>query len=177
MSGNAVVLLDTQLKEREENRIGAPLADDDAFELFSFEQALREQDLTEDDIAAGQVGGGNDGGIDGLYCFLRGFLLDEDAEVLSDTFDPTTVGREPELLLVVVQAKRSASFAETTFDKLAATLGELLDLGKTDEDLAELFSPKLIERIGIFRKAWTKLASRHPRVRVVFYYVTKCSQP
>jgi hypothetical protein len=173
MSGNAVVLLDTQLKEREENRIGAPLADDDAFELFSFEQALREQDLTEDDIAAGQVGGGNDGGIDGLYCFLRGFLLDEDAEVLSDTFDPTTVGREPELLLVVVQAKRSASFAETTFDKLAATLGELLDLGKTDEDLAELFSPKLIERIGIFRKAWTKLASRHPRVRVVFYYVTK----
>lgn len=102
MTDNAVVLLDALLEERETRRGGSPLPDDEAFELFCFEQALKEQDLTDDEITNGQVGGGNDGGIDGLYCFLNGFLLEEDAEVLEDTYDPATVKREPDLLLVVV---------------------------------------------------------------------------
>ena len=173
MADNAVVLLDALLEERDCLRGGARLPGDEAFELFSFEQCLRHQDLSEEEIAGGQVGGGNDGGIDGLYCFLNGNLIEEDAEVLDETFDPSSVKREPELHLVVVQAKRSASFAETPLDKLAAALRDLLDLSKTEEDLSELFSPSLVERFEIFRRTWQKLATRHPRIRVTVFYASK----
>lgn len=122
MADNSVVLLDALLEERERLRGGPQLPADEAFELFSFEQCLKEYDLSEDEIANGQVGGGDDGGIDGLYCFLNANLVEEDAEVLEETFDPTSVRREPELLLVIIQAKTTASFAETPFDKLAAAL-------------------------------------------------------
>ena len=172
MKDNAVVLLDALLEERDALR-GTALQGDEAFELFAFEQCLQDQDLSEEEIENGQVGGGDDGGIDGLYTFLNGNLVEEDAELLEDTFDPASVGREPDLLLAIVQAKRSASFAETPFDKLAAALAVLLDLSKAEEDLAELFSPALIERFEIFRKAWQKIATRHPRVRVVVYYAAK----
>jgi hypothetical protein len=173
VADNAVVLLNALLEERDRLRGGAPLRGDEAFELFSFEQCLKHQDLSEEEIAGGQVGGGNDGGIDGLYCFLNGNLIEEDAEVLDETFDPSSIKREPELHLVIVQAKRSASFAETPFDKLAAALRDLLDLSKTEEDLAELFSPSLVERFEIFRRTWQKLATRHPRIRVTVVYASK----
>jgi hypothetical protein len=47
MADNAVVLLDTLLAERERLR-GGELPEDEAFELFTFEQALKEEDLSED---------------------------------------------------------------------------------------------------------------------------------
>ena len=172
MADNDVVLLDKLLAERERLR-GGELPEDEAFELFTFEQALKGEDLSEDEIANGQVGGGDDGGIDGLYCFLNGNLIEEDAEVLDEDFDPSSVKREPELTLAVVQAKRSASFAETPFDKLAATLADLLKLSRTDEELAQLLSEALMDRAAIFRTAWYRLATRHPRIRVSVYYATK----
>jgi hypothetical protein len=174
MVDNAVVLLDAILEDRANARgEDSQLPNDQAFELFAFEQALKEQDLSVEELEAGQVGGGNDGGIDGLYCFLNGNLVEEDAEVLEDTFDPSNVKRESELDLVVVQAKQSPNFGEGAFEKLSAALNDLLDLAKTDEDLAELFSPALIERAGIFRQAWKKLATRHPRIKLQFVYATK----
>jgi len=171
MADNAIVLLDSLLSERNNLR-GAPLPDDEEFELFAFEQCLKEEDLSEEEIANGQVGGGNDGGVDGLYCFLNGNLLEEDAEVLEEGFDPTKVKREPDLTLVVIQAKRTASFGETAFEKLAATLAQFLDLSTPDEDLAKVFSEAVITRFGIFRTAWQRLATRHPKIAVRVYYAT-----
>ncbi len=173
MTANAIVLLDALLKEREQLRGGTPLPEDEAFELFSFEQALKDEELSPEEISDGQVGGGEDGGIDGVYCFLNGNLIAEDSEVLEETFDPTTVRREPELTLVVVQAKRTASFAETPFEKLQATFAEMLELAKTEDQLAELFSAELIGRFEIFRRAWQKLSTRHPRITVRIFYASK----
>jgi AIPR protein len=174
MPDNAVVLLDALLADRAKagDSISTPPADE-AFELFSFEQCLKDQDLSDDEIAAGQVGGGNDGGIDGLYTFLNGNLVEEDAEMLDEVFDPSSVRRESELHVVVIQAKQPASFGETPFDKLAAALRDLLDLAKSEDDLLELFSPTLVDRFEIFRKTWQKLATRHPRIRVTVFYATK----
>lgn len=173
MPDNAVVLLDALLAERDRLRGGDPLPGDEAFELFAFEQCLKEEDLSDEEIANGQVGGGDDGGVDGLYCFLNGNLLEEDAEVLQEGFDATSVGREPELVLVVIQAKRTASFGETAFEKLAATLREFLDLAKADDELAALFSDAVVARFSIFRVAWQRLATCHPRIAVGVYYATK----
>jgi hypothetical protein len=173
MTTNAIVLLDALLTERETLRGGVPLPEDESFELFAFEQALKNEELSPEEVADGQVGGGDDGGIDGVYCFLNGNLVAEDSEVLEETFDPTTVRREPDLTLVVVQAKRTASFAETPFEKLQATLTEMLALARSEEQLGELFSASVIERFAIFRGAWQKLSTRHPRIAVRIFCASK----
>lgn len=167
------MLLDELLKERETLRGGDPLPADEAFELFSFEQALKDSELSPEEIADGQVGGGEDGGIDGVYTFLNGNLIAEDSELLEESFDPTTVRREPDLALVVVQAKQTASFAETPFEKLQATFSEILELAKTEEQLRELFSADLVERVEIFRRAWHKLSTRHPQIAIRIVYASK----
>jgi hypothetical protein len=169
----AVVLLNELLKEREALRDGGPLPADEAFELFAFEQALKDNELSTEEIAEGQVGGGNDGGIDGVYTFLNGNLISEDSEVLDESFHPTTVGREPNLALVVVQAKQTASFAETPFEKLQATFGEILELAKPEEWLRELFSAEVVARVEIFRRAWHKLSTRHPQIAIRIVYASK----
>lgn len=170
---NAVVLLDAYLREKESEYGATPLPADEVFEIFSFEQALKGQDLSLDEVVAGQVGGGNDGGIDGVFTFLNGNLVDEDAEVLEDDFQPQSVQRRPDLKLVLIQAKRTGSFAETPVDKLMATLREVLDLTRTVEDLTRLFSQPLVARIEVFRQTWQKLATRHPAIRVSVVYATK----
>jgi hypothetical protein len=173
MPDNAIVLLDALLAERDRMRGGDPRPADQAFELFAFEQCLKEEDLSDEEIANGQVGGGDDGGVDGVYCFLNGNLLEEDAEVLQEGFDATSVRREAELVLVVIQGKTTASFGETAFEKLAVTLTEFLDLTKADEELRELFSEAIVARFSIFRTAWQRLATRHPKIAVRVYYATK----
>lgn len=173
MADNAVVLLDALLGERARLRGSAPLPADEAFELFSFEQCLKEQDLSEDELLAGQVGGGNDGGVDGVYCFLNGNLVEDDAEVLEGGFDPASVKRESDLHLVLVQAKQTPSFSETAFDKVSTALRSLLDLSTSISELQVLYAPPVVERFAIFRDTWQKLATRHPQIAVSFFYASK----
>jgi hypothetical protein len=173
VTSNAIVLLDELLKSREKERGGTPLPADEAFELFSFEQALKDSELSPEEIAEGQVGGGEDGGIDGIFTFLNGNLIAADSEVLEEGFDVTTVPREPELLLVVVQAKQTPSFAETPFEKLQTTFSEILELAKTEEELLELFSSSLVEHAEVFRTAWHRLSPRHPSIAVRVIYASK----
>ncbi len=85
MGNNELVLLDQVLEQRRAER-STPIADDDAFELFACEQALRDRDLSAEEVAEGIVGGGNDGGLDGVYVFLADVLLSEDSDVFQVDF-------------------------------------------------------------------------------------------
>jgi hypothetical protein len=168
---NAVVTLDAVLAARQ-----GPLATDSAdttFELFAFEQILKSRDLTDDEILDGQVGGGDDGGLDGIYTFLDGALLRVDSDIFDPTFVPTSVKKNPELNLFAIQAKTTASFGETAFEKANTTFEILLNLERTEAELATLFSAAVVERIQIFRQAFTLLASRHPIVTLRFAYASK----
>lgn len=77
VANNELVLLDQVLKDRQAERAN-PLTDEKAFELFACEQGLRDFELSPDEIAEGVVGGSNDGGLDGVYVFLNGVLLNPD---------------------------------------------------------------------------------------------------
>ena len=168
---NAVVTLDAVLAARQ-----GPLATDSAdttFELFAFEQILKSRDLTDDEILDGQVGGGDDGGLDGLYTFLDGALLRVDSDIFDPNWVPTSVKKNPELTLFAIQAKTTPSFGETAFEKANTTLEILLNLERTEAELTALFSAAVVERIQIFRQAFTLLASRHPTVTLHFAYASK----
>lgn len=156
MAKNDVVLLDKVLESK---RALAPseLKDDEYFELFTAEQVLKEYDLSTDELLDGLVGGGDDGGLDGLYVFTDGKLLEEEPEL-------GTVREGIELDLVLTQAKRSAGFAEKSIQLISDTIGDLLDLSQTQAQLqaSGLFSSELIARAEIFRSALTQVANRRP---------------
>jgi AIPR protein len=167
LAKNDVVLLDKVLEAK---RSVAPseLRDDEYFELFSADQVLKEYDLSTDELLEGLAGGGDDGGVDGVYTFSDGKLLEEEPELAS--------ARDGiELNLVVLQSKRSESFGEKAIQLIEDTLGDLLDLSKTREELEKsgLYSNALITRAEIFRSALTQVANRRPQVSIMVAYTSK----
>ena len=174
MPGNALVLLDQALDERQAQRT-QPLPDDVAFELLAMEAVLRDSDLSDEEVAAGRVGGGDDGGLDGIYTFLGDSLLDEDSEILADDSSSATVPVGTELLLWVVQAKRRESFAETPIDLADSSLQRFLDLSITEDRLRSLYSDDVVSRMTVFRRVWQKIATRHPQLEIRFSYVSRGS--
>jgi hypothetical protein len=174
MTANDLVLLDGALQERQAAR-DTPLADDVAFELFACELLLRDYDLSSDEVEAGRVGGGNDGALDGVFVFLGDTLLTEDAEVLSDQSMPSAFPRDLTLTLWLIQAKRTSSFSETAIDLASSSLGRLLDLQKDEDSLRALYSSDVIQRVRMFARAWQKLSTRRPILRINFAYATRGS--
>lgn len=170
MSDNDLVLLDARLESLKKEYEGS-IRDDDFFEIFAFEQALKDEDLSGDEIEGGQTGGGEDGGIDGAFTFLDGVLLQQDSEVLDENFDSNKVNKNASLDLILVQAKQTPSFGERAFESVSATLEQVLDLNKSTEDLLKTFSPRLVDQINIFREAWIKIL--HPRISVRFVYASR----
>ncbi|GAA1352307.1 AIPR family protein [Saccharothrix algeriensis] len=172
MSKNHVILLNQALEEYQQ-RSDPPLAIDVAFELFAAEQVLKDYDLSPDEVEAGRVGGGGDGGLDGIYVFLNDTLLVEDDDIFSETKSPSDFSRNSQLTLWLIQAKNKESFEETPFDKAQASLRKLLEIDTAEQLLLTQYSPEVVTRIRMFTQAWRKLATRKPRVRVLFTYATK----
>lgn len=169
---NQTVLLEKILESRIEDMPTGSTASE-AFELFSAEQALRDYELAEDEIADGIVGGGQDGGIDSIYTFLEGTLLTEDASVLDDDTAPAEFNRNATLSVVCVQSKNSTGFTEAALVTAKASLEQLLDLAVDNEKLLELYNQRIVSKVDIFKRALTKLASRHPKIYIRFVYATK----
>ncbi|MGN6128177.1 MAG: AIPR family protein, partial [Humibacter sp.] len=172
MPTNESVLIDGFIKAAQAER-DQPLPDDIAFETFGAQSVLRDQNLSDEEIEAGRIGGGKDGGLDGVYVFLDGALLDEDADIFSDDFVPKSVRKKAELTLHLIQSKRETSFTETALDKADSSLRRLLDLSQTDKQLEVYYSAEVIARVRLFTRAWQALAVRAPSITIRFDYVTK----
>lgn len=163
MGDNAVVILDNLLAKRKEE-LGASLADEVWFQLFTFEQALKEFDLSYDELLSGLVDGPDDGGIDGFFVFVNDDLLGEDLAL--DSFKR----KSPLLRLFIIQAKRGASFEETALDRLRSTISDILAL---DRELPPVYNRALATKVEVFRKAYVGLAARHPVVSVRVIYASR----
>lgn len=172
MTNNDRVLLDAAFDEWRSG-LDAAVSEDRAFEIFACTQVLRDFDLSADEIERGVIGGHNDAAIDGAFVFLGDSLLAEDSDELSDDYAPGKLPKETQLSLHLIQAKRTPSFTETAIDKVASSTTRLLDLTLADEDLAKLYSSEVLDRIGLFRAALSKFASRYVKVGVHFHYVTR----
>lgn len=169
---NELVLLDGAFEEWRDG-LDSSVQEDQAFEIFACTQVLRDLDLSADEIEQGVIGGTNDAAIDGVYVLLGDTLLAEDSDELSDNFNASKVSKEAPLNLHLVQAKRTTSFTETAVDKVSSSAHRLLDLSESEEDLAQLYSSAVLDRVGLFRHALKKFALRHLKVGVHFYYVSR----
>ena len=82
------------------------MSEQDFFEVFCAEQILKDYNLSFDELAAGIVDGEHDGGVDSVYAFVNGELVQED-------FDFSRYRTGVNIELHMIQSKTSEGFSET----------------------------------------------------------------
>jgi hypothetical protein len=169
MATNDVIILDKILEQRHAD-IGPELNPPTFFELFVAEQVLKDYDLSYDELKAGRVGGGGDGGIDALYLFANGELVQEDTDL-------SALKRQVAIDLIITQAKGQTSFSEGTLDKLYSVTADLLNLGADHSALASAYNAELLSAMKSFKVTYEALAARFPKLTVSYYYATKGDEP
>jgi hypothetical protein len=161
---NDQLILDQIVEETREQH--APKLDKaEFFEAFVVEQVLKEFDLTADEIESGLAGGTRDGGIDGLYTFVNGELVQED-------FNQTGLKKSVLIEVVVIQTKTSNGFDEGTIDKLMASTGHLFALANNLDEFKNRYNEAVRSSAEIFRKLYRSTASRFPTVRFRYIYAS-----
>lgn len=165
MANNDQVLLDQILEEQRVSR--APTATkSDFFEQYVAEQVLKDYDLSDDEVEYGLTGGGHDGGIDAIYTFANGELVQED-------FDHTTFKKSVVIDVVIIQSKTSNGFDEATINKLIAVTGHLFALANPLSDYTPVYNEGVLEGVGNFRRLYTAIAGRFPTLRFMYFYVSR----
>ncbi len=169
MSSNDRIMLDELLSRKHAN-FGDTVPESEFFEQFAAEQYLKDRDLNYDQIESGLVGGGNDGGVDGIYLFV-------DDELIQEEEIEAAQKKNPEIELVLIQAKTSSGFAETPIERFITFSRNLLDLAKPLDELKVLYNPSVIEAIERFQSTMKQLVDKFPTLSLKYVYVTKGDKP
>jgi hypothetical protein len=164
MSQNDSIILDTIIDQYKTN-LGSDLNDGEVFSFFACEQILKDFDLSIEEIKSGNIGDGNDGGIDGFFIFIDGEIIEEEIE------DISSIRKNPEISLYIIQSKKNKSFSETVFDKLIVTTSQIFSL---EENISSTsFNEPLIEKINLFRKIFLDLSPKKPVLKIKFFYAAR----
>lgn len=169
MASNDVIILDKTIEQRHAD-IAPELDNPTFFELFVAEQILKDYDLSYDELKAGRVGGSGDGGIDALYLFVNGELVQEDTDL-------SILKKQVAIDLKIIQSKGQAGFTEAALDKLFFVTNDLLNLGANYDQLAKVYNSDLLSAIKSFKETYEALAARFPKLTVSYVYATKGDEP
>lgn len=169
MTTNDRIILNEVLKQRHAE-VDPNSPESRFFELFTVEQILKDSDLSYDEIESGLIGDGGDGGIDGMYMFVNGELVQEDP-------DYTHLKKNITLDLILIQAKTASGFAETPVERFITVSDDILNLAQDPANFSTVYNDAMREGIARFREVHNQLVPRFPTFRVVFYYACKGISP
>lgn len=164
---NEQILLNDLLSQRKAS-VAEDMSDAEFFELFAAEQLLKDFDVSYDEIASGIVDGAGDGGIDCIYTFVNGELIEEDTDLSS--FDKQ---KKISIDLLIVQAKNENGFKEDALDKLRSVSEACLNLGTDLDSLKSVYNSDVRNKFELFRTAFRKLGSKFPNISIRYAYCTK----
>jgi hypothetical protein len=162
---NDLVLLDGIIDKRVQDKLPSNNLGE-VFEFLAFEQILKDYDPSKEEIEAGWVDGEKDGGIDGFFTFVNGYLV-QDLERL------TLPRREALIETWIITAKHHASFQLAPLNSLVASLPELLDLGKDNEKLQGKYSAGLLSARSLFHLTYRRLAATCPKLTFHIAYASR----
>jgi hypothetical protein len=165
MGANDVQALDANFKSWQANRFPSPQKGVNIFEYYCLEQFSRSFDLSDSQLKSGMTGGGNDGGVDGMYMFVNGELVEAESEL-----DPKTPNK---VRLFIMQVKEGEGFSPVAVDKLFWFSDDLLDLARKKADYHSNYSPELIALMRLFKDKYGIIIGENPPLTVDFYYITK----
>ncbi len=143
---------------------------DEAFELFVANLVLKDFDLSDDAIASGVVDGEDDGGMDAIYLFVNGELIDEANEEVS-------LRKDIRLELVVIQASTHVGFRETVLNSLILTSRELFDLSLDTASVEGAYNEGVLDATAQFRRVYRRVTTRFPSLEIKYYYASPASAP
>lgn len=136
------------------------------FEIYSASEILKNYDLSYDDITYGIVGDGGDGGVDSIYTFINGELLKEDTLVNSNQ-------KKNHIELIIIQSKTSTSFKEDAIIKFRESAQDLFNLANNPDNFSKRYNAELIDKVKLFRDAYSKLARTFPKIEIRYFYTTQ----
>lgn len=142
------------------------LAVSKAFERYAVEQVLKDDELDDNDVSFGLLGEKDDGGVDGMYLFMNGNIIEDDTELP----DPTLT-----VELALIQAKFETGFGETAIEKLHAFTRDLLDYSRSPNTFNYL-NQKARERIALFREKYDAVIGSSHKLTISYHYATKSDQ-
>lgn len=160
---NEVLLLDARLQQSK-SKTYPDISNDDYFLISSIDTILMSHGLSNRQIEDGIVDGSDDGGIDAVYVFIDGHLVEDISDI--------AVSDAPRIELEIIQVKNEGGFKEVAIQRLLDHLPLLLQLDEVDNWKIE-FNPRVIERFETFRATYLSAASRLPELTVTIRYVTK----
>lgn len=169
MSANDRIILDKTL-EQQKAELAPDISAARFFEIFTAGQILKDYDLSYEEIVSGIVGDGGNGGVDSLYLFLNGELVQDDT-------DFSGIRKNLSIELVIIQAKTSPGFSEAAIDRLKAFTEDLLDLSKDVSSLRSVYNGDVLAIINRFRTMYEALAARFPALTVFYCYASKGDVP
>ncbi len=165
MSSQEAILIDALI-----NKLHQEIADemslDKFFEIFSSEQILKDYDLSYDELEQGNIGNGNDGGIDSIYMFVNGTILQPDYEL-------PDYKKAVDIELHIIQSKNSTTFNESTLQKFNDSAEDIFNLEKKIESFYSVYNTDLINHIKTFRDTYLELISKQPNLTINYFYVSK----
>jgi hypothetical protein len=168
MTSSKLTILKEVLTQKK-SEIASSMTEDEFFNLFSSEQILKDFELSYDELNDGIVEGGSDGGIDAIYSFINGELLEEDT-------DYTGLKKEIVIDLIIIQSKNTNSFAEEPMNKFISSAQDLLNLSNDLNSLKATYKKELRKKIELFRNAYLRLASKFPKLNISYYYAALATE-
>lgn len=165
MGANDPIIL-SQIIEEERKRRSPSATKANFFEIYVSEQVLKDYDLSDDEIESGLVGSGGDGGIDSIYIFANGDLVQDDYD-----FEP--LKKNVLLEVCIIQSKTSATYNEDTMNKLIAVTNDIFNLARPLSEFVSVYNEGLRSGVENFRRIYTGIAGRFPRLHFRYIYATQ----
>ena len=160
---NDLKLLDNFISQNRAE-VASNMEPDEYFEFLLAEQITKDFDLTNDQINDGIMGGGNDGGIDAIYVFVNGLLMEEDTEAPAIT-DGINIH------VIIAQAKNTVGYREDVVNRFDSFSEDAFDLEVELSTLSSVYKQDLLEAVKRLRELWSETYVRHnPKLTVDFYY-------
>lgn len=136
----------------------------EVFELFSVEQILKDFALTTEELLGCSVDGENDGGIDFIFTFLNGSLV-------QSVYEISIPKRNAVLEIFFITCKHADSFKMSTLDALIPSLNELLDFSRSS--FIGKYNQKVLQKRDIICEIYKKVAAVLSEIRINIVYACR----
>lgn len=160
MTTNNSILLNLEM-QRHRQQIGELLSNGEYQAFFVAKLFLQHYRVSHEELIDGIVDGHNDCGIDAIYLFANGAAVRDDISLSS-------LGRNVDLDLVIIQVKDSTGFGEDAVMKLQSYLPQLLEMKREEQALRAIANERVLERTRRFLNACHDLEMPRLRMFIAF---------
>jgi AIPR protein len=165
MAKNDVVLVDAIVQQRISEALPSNKLDE-VFEHLALEQVLKDFDLSRDELERGWIDGRDDGGIDAIFIFINGHLVQD-----AGTFSWPRTGVVMEIH--VFTCKHHATFEQAPIDAILASAQELFDLSISRADLKGSYSQDVLRMRDLLAQSYRRIAIASAKTVFKFHYVSR----